>query len=110
MTATDYIYYLTTALNYNRMTDYTMEVCHRVFKRIDKDYTWRVEHKYDGEGMDDDVDLLASAIFVAYGEYGTSPRYGWIVDTDYENAIKTALLRRIKELSFAYMEEVLNDT
>lgn len=110
MTATDYIYNLTTAFNYNRNTDYMVEVCHRVLKRIDIGYEWRIEHKFDGEGTDDDVDLLASAIFLAYGDYGTSPRHGWIEDTATKNAIKTALLRRIKELSFAYMEEVLNDT
>lgn len=110
MTATDYIYYLTTAMNYNRYTAYTIEVCHRVLKRIDKDYTWRVEHEYDDEGIDDDVDLLTSAIFIAYGDYGTSTRHGWIKDKGDENAIKTALIRRIKEFSYMYMEELLHDT
>lgn len=110
MTATDYIYNLTTAFNYNRATEYTMEMCHRVLKRIDKDYDYRIEHKYDGDDMDDCVDILASAIFIAYGDYGTSPRHGWIEDKGDENAIKTALIRRIKELSFMYMQEVLNDT
>lgn len=110
MTATDYIYNLTTAFNYNRDTEYMVEVCNRVLKRIDIAYDWRMEHKYDGECIDDDVDLLASAIFLAYGDYGTSPRYGWIEDDSDENAIKTALIRRIIELSHMYMEEVLNDT
>lgn len=107
MTVTDYIYYLTTALNYNRMTDYTIEVCNRALYRLDKTHTWRIEHKYDNHNIEDDVDLLASAIFVAYGEYGTSPRWGWIVDNSYENAIKSALIRRIKELANAYMIEEL---
>lgn len=110
MTATDYIYYLTTAFNYNRDTEYMVEVCNRVLYRIDKTHTWRCEHKFDGEGIDYDVDILASSIFVAYGDYGTSPRWGWIEDKDYEHVIKTALLRRIKEFSFKYMEELLNDT
>lgn len=107
MTATDYIYYLTTALNYNRMTEYTIEVCNRVLYRLDKTHTWRIEHKYDNLNIEDDVDLLASAIFVAYGEYGTSARWGWIVDNSYELAIKSALIRRIKELANAYMMEEL---
>lgn len=105
MTATDYIYYLTTAFKYNRDTEYLMEVLHRVLYRIDKTYDWRVEHKFDGEGIDYDVDILASAIFIAYGDYGTSPRWGWIEDKGYETAIKSSLIRRIKELSFQYMEE-----
>lgn len=110
MTATDYIYNLTTAFNYHRTTDYMIEVCNRVLYRVDKTHTWRYEHKFDGMGIYDDVDILASAIFIAYGDYGTSPRFGWIEDKGIENAIKTALIRRIKELSFAYMEEVLHDT
>ncbi len=110
MIAKDYVYYLTTAFNYNRNTDYTIEVCHRVIKRIDKDYIWRIEHKFDGDCIDDDVDILASAIFLAYGEYGTSPRYGWIEDKSYERQILNALNNCINELSHMYMEEVLNDT
>ena len=110
MTVKDYIYNLITALNYNRNTDYTMEVCHRVLKRIKNDYEWRSEHQYYGYIIDDDVDLIASAIFIAYGEYGTSPRYGWILDNDVEKEIINTIVITINELSHMYMEEVLNDT
>lgn len=110
MTVKDYIYNLTTALNYNRTTDYTMEVFHRVLKRIKYDYEWRSEHKYDGFDINDDVDIMACAIFLAYGEYGTSPRYGWILDIDVEKEIINTIVMRINELSHMYMEEVLNDT
>lgn len=110
MEAKDYLYNLVTALNYNRNTDYTMEVCHRVIQRIKHDYEWRVEHKYDEYGIGDDVDLIASMIFLGYGEYGTSPRYGWIIDERYEKDIINALVMRINELSHMYMEELLNDT
>lgn len=105
MTATDYINYLTSAFFYNRETEYVMEMCHRVLTRIDKDYEYRIEHKFDYYDMDDDVDLLVSAIFIAYGDYGTSPRRGWIEDKGDKDAIKIALIRRIKHYAQMLMEE-----
>lgn len=110
MKINNFIFILTAALNYNRHTECTIEVCHRVLQRIDKDYTWRVNHDFDEQSIEEDVDLLTSAIFIAYGDYGTSPRYGWIVDKRQEEDIKSALINRIKELNYYLMLEVLNDT
>lgn len=106
----EFIYALITSLNYNRETDYTIEVCHRVINRLKKDYEYRIEHKYDGDGIDDDVNIIMGAIIIAYGDYGTSPRHGWIKIKPIAEEIINALVMRINELSYMHMEELLNDT
>jgi len=36
---------------------------------------------------DDDTDILMGAIVIHFGEYGTSPRYGWIDEEHKENVL-----------------------
>ena len=38
---------------------------------------------------DDDTDILMGAIVIQYGEYGTSPRFGWIYDEYKEGVLET---------------------
>lgn len=106
MNIKNFIYTITTSLNYNRDTEYTMEVCHRVIKRLDKDYDYRVEHKFDGAGIDNDVDLLMGDIIIAYGDYGTSPRYGWIESIPIRKNVIHTLITRIKDFAYMVTQEV----
>ena len=36
---------------------------------------------------DDDTDILMGAIVIEYGEFGTSPRFGWIDEEHKENVL-----------------------
>lgn len=50
---------------------------------------------------DDDTDILMSAIVMQYGEYGTSPRFGWIYDEH-----KEKVLAHLKELLEYHQEQL----
>ena len=55
---------------YNREFWYMVELCEEVFKRV--------------QGVacahSDDGDIIYGFLVLMYGEYGTSPRSGWITD------------------------------
>ena len=47
------------------------------------------------EDIDDDVDIFIGAI-IRYGDYGTSPRYGWI-DEKHETNVLSILNDELEE-------------
>lgn len=116
MKASDIICAMVKSLNYNRATDYTMEVCHRIIKRIDKDYNYRSitadDKPVDKETIDsieDDVNNIYGTVVMLYGDYGTSPRKGWIECKSIEQEIINALIDAIKDFAYSYKNEQLED-
>lgn len=116
MKASDIIYAMVASLNYNRATDYTMEVCHRIIKRIDKNYNYRSitadDKPVDKETIDsieDDVNNIYGTLVILYGDYGTSPRNGWIECKPIEQEIIGTLIDTIKDFAYSYMYEQLED-
>lgn len=81
-----------TSLNYNRDTDYSIEVAYEILKRI-KGYEHTDLELYAGHNTDevrDDADIIFGSLVCAFGDYGTSPRYGWLDDeTQYPKLIAT---------------------
>lgn len=117
MQAKDMIDAMITSLKYNRETEYTMEVCHRIIKRIDNNYSYRPitanDKPVNQETLDcieDDVNNIYGALVVLYGDYGTSPRSGWIECKPIEQEIKAALIQEIKDLAYRCMFEVKGGT
>ena len=116
MKASDIIYAMVASLNYNRDTEYTMEVCHRIIKRIDKNYNYRSitanDKPVDKETIDsieDDVNNIYGTLVMLYGDYGTSPRKGWIECKPIEQEIIGTLIDTIKDFAYSYMLEQLEE-
>lgn len=116
MKASDIIYSMVASLNYNRETEYTMEVCHRIIKRIDEAYNYRSITADDKpvsretiESIEDDVNNIYGTLVMLYGDYGTSPRTGWIEGESIKQEIIDTLIDKIKDLAISYMYEQLED-
>lgn len=58
---------------YNRSEDQVIALCEELIKRLKN-------HPVD---WSDDCNLIYSALVIAYGDYGTSPRSGWFRSEDY---------------------------
>lgn len=81
---------LVTAYSYNRDETFLKNVLIEVQKRIRQ-----IDCEHTDEG-----DIIYSALVIAYGEYGTSPRSGWISDPNLINAFINIL-----ELELAYLTQ-----
>lgn len=57
-----------TAYFYNRNDDDLIRTLHQVIHRLNKG---------EWEPPLDDADIICSFLYYLYGDYGTSPRYGW---------------------------------
>lgn len=78
---------LFTSYAYNREFEYMIELCEEVLERI---YGIRSSNRtYDG-------DIIYGFLVLAYGDYGTSPRSGWIED------YKEEIISTIKDLIEVY--------
>lgn len=87
---------LLTAYFYNRSEEFLVLMCDELIKRIKQ-----IDCEHTDEG-----DIIYSALVIAYGDYGTSPRSGWFYD---ENLKKDFIITL--EDRKAYFEEVIkNDT
>ena len=54
------------------------------------------------------IDLIVSFIVLRYGDYGTSPRYGWFPSFE-RKIICDAMAERLRELEENLKEEARND-
>ena len=59
---------LLTSYGYNREADYMLQLCEEIKKRIEGCYVTQT----------DDGDNIFGFLICLYGDYGTSPRSGWI--------------------------------
>lgn len=75
---TDEITNILTAIWYNRENEYMKEVCEEVKNRL---------LKHDCTHTDDG-DIIYGSIILWFGEYGTSPRSGWLTKIKPERAIE----------------------
>ena len=80
---------LLTSYEYNRDYDEVVQIIDRTIKRFKH---IRVPHEY----IDDDVDIFIGAIICRYGDYGTSPRFGWL-EKPHENIVMALLELELKE-------------
>lgn len=74
---------------YNRDVKDVVKIIERTINRLNRT---RQAH----EDIDDDVDIFIGAIVCAYGDFGTSPRYGWI-EKYYERAVMEKLEEELEE-------------
>ena len=51
---------------------------------------------------DDDTDILMGAITCQFGDYGTSPRFGWIYEQHKENVLE--ILNELLEYNITQLE------
>lgn len=116
MNASDIIHAMVVSLKYNRNTLYIMEVCHRIIKRIDDNYDYRSITADDEpidketiEWIEDDVNNIYGTLVMLYGNYGTSPRTGWIEGESIKKKIIDTLVKTINDLANIYMYEYLED-
>lgn len=78
------------AFNYNRSTVWMKFLVKELLERIDNT---PVRYSKDGRervNRSEDGDVIYGFLVLCYGEYGTSPRSGWIM-TNYINELKNAL-------------------
>ena len=74
----DEITAIITAIWYNRENEYMKEVCKELKNRI---LNRGCEHTDDG-------DIIYNTIILLFGEYGTSPRSGWLTKIKPEQVIE----------------------
>ena len=85
----EWISSLLTSYYYNREVKYVIEIIERTIKRLKND-------NYLADYVDNDVDIFVGAIVCRYGDYGTSPRYGWLETPNVEPVIN-ALQKELEE-------------
>lgn len=68
---------------YEREFDYMIELCWEVAERVTGCANKNSNRTYDG-------DIIYGFLVLMYGDYGTSPRSGWI-DKEYDKEIKDCL-------------------
>ena len=78
-----------TSYYYNRKTSDVVKIIERTINRLKNQYP-----AY--EDIDNDVDIFAGAIVSRYGDYGTSPRYGWL-EPEYAELVISFLEGELKE-------------
>ena len=67
------------SLYYNRETDYMVEITREILRRA--------EDTYPCSEWSDMGNLIYGMIVIRYGDYGTSPRSGWLDEEHKENII-----------------------
>ena len=68
----------------------------------------QVKRRINGGGWEqpiDEADIIASILYYLYGDYGTSPRYGWFNNKQLIDEFNKILDEEIEELK-QYLEEV----
>lgn len=83
------VYAITTAFHYNMDTKELIECLTQALTRLKGDAYAPHDHIA--------IDLIVSFLTLRYGDYGTSPRYGWF-PTFERTIICDAIERRIHEL------------
>lgn len=96
----DYIWIesLITAYYYNRNTKDVITMIQGTINRI-------LDRPYDElNAGDDNTDILMSALVHRYGDYGTSPRFGWVAQ-DYKSDILWTLGKELNYYKEIYSRE-----
>jgi hypothetical protein len=88
-----------TAFCYNRDEEYLVKVLEQVKRRINGG---------EWEQPLDEADIIASILYDLYGDYGTSPRYGWFYNSLLIDEFNKILDNEIEELK-EYIEEKKRD-
>ena len=73
------------SLSYNREDNYMFTLVNRIIK-----YITESGREYEQDEYMEDIDILWGTLVYSFGEYGTSPRYGWI-ENEYKSFIKIYL-------------------
>ena len=75
---------------YNRNDAYMKHICEDIISKIQGKHN--VSHH-------DDTDIIYGYLVISFGDYGTSPRYGWIDDDKKDDIIKEIkqFIEEIKE-------------
>ena len=94
------VYAITTAFNYNMDTKELIECLTHVLTRLKGDAYAPHDHIA--------IDLIVSFFTLRYGDYGTSPRFGWFPPFE-RTIICDAIEKRIHELEDALRSEEEND-
>lgn len=95
----DFLNSILVSYKYNRDEKYLIEVCEEVKNRINKG-PYRTPT--------DEADIIMGAIVYRYGDYGTSPRYGWFYDKKYNDDFIKVLDDCISDLK-DYLSEVSDE-
>ena len=67
---------------YNRDTEYMAYLCIGIKERMTQKPILNIKRIKDFRYISDDVDNIYGSLVCLFGDYGTSPRYGWIeIDT-----------------------------
>lgn len=74
MTIGNFINCLLTSYGYNRNEQYMVNLISECINRA----THNMGSPNSDKDLCDDADILYGSLVVAYGDYGTSPRYGWL--------------------------------
>lgn len=85
----DWIGALLTSYYYNRDDKDVVAIIERTINRLNNT---RQVH----EDIDEDVDIFMGAIICRYGDYGTSPRYGWLEER-YKIPVMNVLTEELEE-------------
>lgn len=87
---------LITSYFYNRDREDIVNMIQGVINRI-------LDEPYSSVNAgDDDTDILMGAIVIEFGDYGTSPRYGWIYEEHEEQILD--VLNELLEYHKAQLE------
>lgn len=92
------------AFNYNRRTVWMKHIIKELLERIDNTPVKYSIDGYERINRSEDGDIIYGFLVLCYGEYGTSPRSGWIL-TNYINELKNALNDYYKFLTIMESEE-----
>lgn len=85
---------------YNREFSYMIELCQEVAERVNGCAIEKSNHTYDG-------DIIYGFLVLMYGDYGTSPRSGWI-GNEYTNEITDCIYDLIE--AYEQLKEEEDDT
>lgn len=88
-----------TAFSYNRDDQELLAALEQVKRRINGG---------EWEQPIDEADIIASVLYDLYGDYGTSPRYGWFYNSLLIDEFNKILDEEIEELK-EYIEEEKRD-
>ena len=75
----NFLYAILASYGYNRSEEYMIALCQEIIWRID--YTCISNPCYKpntDKDVVEDCDIIYGALVCAFGDYGTSPRYGWM--------------------------------
>lgn len=87
------------AFEYNRDDESLIAALEQVKRRINGG---------EWEQPIDEADIIASILYALYGDYGTSPRYGWFYNSQLIDEFNKILDEEIEELK-EYIEEKIRD-